>query len=69
MTAVLETSMATTEMLDPKTLIVDINVRKEAELTSEFVFSIKENGVLVPVVAHQVVVKRKSTEPRYFRYI
>lgn len=53
MTAVLETSVATTEMLDPKTLTVDTNVRKEAELTGEFVASIKEHGVLVPVVGHR----------------
>lgn len=53
MTAVLETSVATTEMLDPKTLTVDTNVRKEAELTTEFVASIKEHGVLVPVVGHR----------------
>ena len=42
----------TLEMLDPKTLTVDANVRKEAGLTKEFVSSIKEHGVLVPVVAH-----------------
>ena len=43
----------TLEMLDPATLTVDINVRKDAALTKEFVASIKEHGVLVPVVAHR----------------
>jgi len=41
------------EMLDPATLTVDTNVRKEAGLTKEFVASIQEHGVLVPVVAHR----------------
>ena len=43
----------TLEMIDPTTLSVDINVRKNAGLTKEFVASIKEHGVLVPVVAHR----------------
>lgn len=43
----------TLEMIDPATLTVDTNVRKEAGLTKEFVASIKEHGVLVPVVAHR----------------
>ena len=43
----------TLEMIDPTTLTVDINVRKDAALTKEFVASIKEHGVLVPVVAHR----------------
>ncbi|MGP0224044.1 ParB/RepB/Spo0J family partition protein [Paenarthrobacter sp. NCHU4564] len=43
----------TLEMLDPNALTVDVNVRKEAGLTKEFVASIKEHGVLVPVVAHR----------------
>lgn len=56
MTAVLETPVsATTELLDPATLTVDTNVRKDAALTPEFVSSIKEHGVLVPVVAHRAV--------------
>ncbi|WP_405476484.1 ParB/RepB/Spo0J family partition protein [Paenarthrobacter ilicis] len=43
----------TLEILDPTTLTVDTNVRKEAGLTKEFIASIKEHGVLVPVVAHR----------------
>ncbi|ALE04779.1 chromosome partitioning protein ParB (plasmid) [Arthrobacter sp. ERGS1:01] len=54
MTAVSENPVATaTELLDPTTLTVDTNVRKEAALTPEFVASIKEHGVLVPVVGHR----------------
>ncbi|MDO5737524.1 MAG: ParB N-terminal domain-containing protein [Propionibacteriaceae bacterium] len=41
------------ELLDPATLTVDTNVRKDAALTPEFVASIKEHGVLVPVVGHR----------------
>ncbi|WP_251044787.1 ParB N-terminal domain-containing protein [Arthrobacter sp. ISL-5] len=41
------------ELLDPATLTVDTNVRKDAGLTKEFVASIKEHGVFVPVVAHR----------------
>lgn len=43
----------TLEMLDPTTLIVDINVRKDAALTPEFIASIKEHGVIEPVIAHR----------------
>jgi ParB family chromosome partitioning protein len=43
----------TLEMIDPSTLTVETNVRKDAGLTKEFVASIKEHGVLVPVVAHR----------------
>ncbi|WP_461165339.1 ParB/RepB/Spo0J family partition protein [Arthrobacter sp. R4-81] len=46
-------AIPTLEMIDPATLTVDINVRKDAALTKEFVASIKEHGVLVPVVAHR----------------
>lgn len=43
----------TLEMLDPATLTVDINVRKDAALTSDFIASIKEHGVMEPVIAHR----------------
>ncbi|MCD4850803.1 ParB/RepB/Spo0J family partition protein [Paenarthrobacter nitroguajacolicus] len=43
----------TLEMIDPTTLTVDINVRKDAALTAEFVASIKEHGVMEPVIAHR----------------
>jgi len=41
------------EMLDPATLTVDVNVRKDAALTADFVASIKEHGVMEPVIAHR----------------
>jgi ParB family chromosome partitioning protein len=37
--------------LDPKTLLIDVNIRKDARLDKDFVASIKELGVLVPLVA------------------
>ena len=46
-------STPTLEMLDPATLTVDVNVRKDAALTADFVGSIKEHGVLEPVIAHR----------------
>ena len=43
----------TLEMLDPASLTVDINVRKDAALTADFIASIKEHGVMEPVIAHR----------------
>ena len=43
----------TLEMIDPTTLTLDINVRKDAALTPDFVASIKEHGVMEPVIAHR----------------
>jgi ParB family transcriptional regulator, chromosome partitioning protein len=43
----------TLEMIDPKTLTIDINVRKAADLKPEFIASLKEHGVLEPVIAHR----------------
>jgi ParB-like chromosome segregation protein Spo0J len=37
--------------LDPTTLLVDVNIRKDAKPDKDFVASIKELGVLVPLVA------------------
>ncbi|MEC5180844.1 ParB/RepB/Spo0J family partition protein [Arthrobacter sp. CG_A4] len=57
MTAIAETTKATTvptlEWLDPATLTVETNVRKDAALTPSFIASIKEHGVLEPVIAHR----------------
>ena len=39
------------EHLDPATLLVDINVRHDARLDADFLASIREHGVIVPVVA------------------
>jgi ParB family chromosome partitioning protein len=41
------------EWLDPATLTVDTNVRKDAALTKEFIASIAEHGVMEPVIAHR----------------
>jgi ParB family chromosome partitioning protein len=41
----------TVELLDPATLLVDVNVRHDARLDPAFLASIKEHGVLVPIVA------------------
>lgn len=45
--------LATGELLsvDPQELVVEANVRTEASLTKQFIASIRENGVLVPIVA------------------
>ncbi|MDQ3157307.1 MAG: ParB N-terminal domain-containing protein [Actinomycetota bacterium] len=40
-----------TKNLDPKTLLVDVNVRSDLALDTSFIASIKEHGVLVPIVA------------------
>lgn len=37
--------------VDPKSLLVDVNVRSDLDLNKEFIGSIKEYGVLVPIVA------------------
>jgi ParB family chromosome partitioning protein len=37
--------------IDPKTLLVDTNIRKDVRLDKDFVASIKELGVLVPITA------------------
>jgi ParB family chromosome partitioning protein len=39
--------------VDPKTLLVGPNVRKEIDLPPEFTASIKEHGVKIPIVAHE----------------
>jgi ParB family chromosome partitioning protein len=37
--------------LDPKTLLVDVNIRRDSRLDKDFVASIKELGVVVPIIA------------------
>ncbi|WP_434157540.1 ParB/RepB/Spo0J family partition protein [Clavibacter michiganensis] len=41
------------EHLDPNTLIIEENVRPSTDLNRDFVRSIRENGVIVPVVARR----------------
>jgi ParB family chromosome partitioning protein len=37
--------------VDPKSLLVDVNVRSDLRIDKDFVASIKEHGVLVPITA------------------
>ncbi|WP_392342556.1 ParB/RepB/Spo0J family partition protein (plasmid) [Leifsonia sp. P73] len=46
-------SQGTVEHIDPKAIIIEANVRPSAPLTKEFVASIRENGVLTPVLARR----------------
>ncbi|GAA1874257.1 ParB/RepB/Spo0J family partition protein [Myceligenerans crystallogenes] len=39
--------------LDPKTLALEVNVRKDAGLTPAFIASIREHGVLVPILVQR----------------
>ncbi|WP_396908320.1 ParB/RepB/Spo0J family partition protein [Mycolicibacterium sp.] len=41
----------TLEHLDPRSLVVDTNVRNVADVKADFIANIKEHGVLVPIVA------------------
>lgn len=44
---------ATLEWLDPRNLIVDTNIRTDLKLDADFTASIRESGVLVPIVAER----------------
>lgn len=46
-------STTTVVRVDPKTLLVGPNVRKEVTLRPKFVASIREHGVLVPILAQE----------------
>jgi ParB family chromosome partitioning protein len=41
------------EQADPRTLVLAANVRADARLDKAFVASIRDRGVLVPIVAHR----------------
>lgn len=43
--------VAVLHQLDPSTLLVDVNVRHDARLDPAFLASVKDQGVLVPIVA------------------
>lgn len=45
--------MGTIEHIDPNLIVVEANVRTEANLPREFVASIKQNGVLTPILARR----------------
>jgi ParB family chromosome partitioning protein len=44
-------AIGTIEHIDPHTLVLDSNVRDEADIDADFVASIKEHGVLIPIAA------------------
>ncbi|SBS79039.1 Nuclease [uncultured Mycobacterium sp.] len=44
-------AIGTLEHLDPTTLVVDTNVRDEADIDADFIASITEHGVLQPIAA------------------
>lgn len=46
--------MTVLEMIDPATLTIDANVRADVQLDKAFLASVKEHGVIQPVVAHRV---------------
>src|SRR6266536_1394914 len=41
----------TVEQVEPTTLLVDVNIRADAALDKDFLASIRDLGVLVPIVA------------------
>jgi ParB family chromosome partitioning protein len=47
------TQLGTVEHIDPNVIVVEANVRTEANLPREFVASIKQNGVLTPILARR----------------
>lgn len=46
------TTTPTLQMIDPATLVIDTNVRLDATTAKTFVASIKQHGVLQPIVGH-----------------
>jgi ParB family chromosome partitioning protein len=44
-----KTSPVTRVELDPRSLLVDVNIRTDARLDKDFIASIKDLGVLVPI--------------------
>ena len=47
------TTLGTVEHIDPNLIVVEANVRTEAHIPREFVASIKQNGVLTPILARR----------------
>lgn len=48
-----ESAAATIEHVDPRTLLIEANVRSDVDLNPDFVASIRENGVLMPLLVHR----------------
>ncbi|MCJ1697933.1 ParB/RepB/Spo0J family partition protein [Rathayibacter caricis] len=47
------TGTGTVQHIDPTTLVIEANVRTSAPVTPEFIASIRENGVITPVLARR----------------
>ncbi|PPH21488.1 hypothetical protein C5C99_06095 [Rathayibacter sp. AY1C4] len=47
------TGTGTVQHIDPTTLVIEANVRPSAPLTKDFIASIRENGVITPVLARR----------------
>lgn len=47
------TAAGTVQHIDPTTLVIEQNVRTSAPLTKDFIASIRENGVITPVLARR----------------
>ncbi|MGV8883566.1 MAG: ParB/RepB/Spo0J family partition protein [Rhodoglobus sp.] len=52
-TAPVTAQQGTVEHIDPNVIVVEANVRTEAKLDTEFLASIKQNGVLTPILARR----------------
>lgn len=52
--AAAETPALVLEQVDPRVLLLEANVRADARLDKSFVASVRDRGVLVPIVAHRV---------------
>ena len=50
-TTIMTEPAVTVEHIDPATLLVDVNIRTEATLDRDFLASIRDLGVLIPIVA------------------
>jgi len=48
-----ESTGATIEHIDPATLLIEANVRSDVDLDADFVASVREHGVLTPVLVHR----------------
>ena len=49
----INTTVGTIEHVDPTQVIVEANVRSTAPLDKEFPASIRENGVITPILARR----------------
>ncbi len=47
------TGTGTIEHIDPTTLVIEANVRTSAPVTKDFIASIRENGVITPILARR----------------